>query len=148
MKIKEISDTRGISERKLKHIFLGHVNGNRVSGFHCDRHIGDELVCAERIKYPYSVRVITRNAKLGVFDGVVYSKGTNIKKRLNNGISSFYNEKWTRQYIVNCIHRAIRQNEITSITYDNGKTVSALVDPYTKLIIQNNNTSAFPLLRL
>lgn len=142
-----ITNTNGIPQGKLNHIFLGTVRGG-VSGFHCDSNFGDELVYAKEHFYPRSKRVIAQNRLQKVFEAYVYAKGTNQIKKENGGKSTFFNQSWTRQEIVDCIARVQKSGKsLKEYSLKNQIKKSVYVDPKTNLVVVDTPASTYPLLK-
>ncbi len=143
-----ITDAKGICECKLKHIFLGDTDGKKVSGYHCDKSLGDEKVFAIKKKYP-SGEIIIENRRNKIFVGLVYDKTTLVKKAAFKGKSTFFNADWSRQEVVDCIHRCQGDKNIV-FTYkgDIVKKKNVRRDPDSKLIVADVEKSTYPLLRL
>ena len=136
----EITDSKGLSHEVLKHVFLGDVvrrgNNIRVSGYHCNRKLNDELVYAVR----KSKKLVTHPQ--GLFQAEVRDKTTHVKKSKD---STFYNECWNRQQVVDCIARAKSNPSNIVSTYGTGNVYK---DPVTQVLVVPIGKTAFPLMRL
>lgn len=144
-----ITDEKGISLGKLKHVFLGTVHGQNVSGYHCDQKYGDEAVFALTHYYPNSNKVITANRKQKIYEAVVIDKQNHITKACNHGKSTFFREDWCRQDVVDCIDRLSNSGHLIK-QYKALNTVHShqiYVDKQTGLVVVNNAASTYPLLR-
>lgn len=147
--MNDISDKKGISDPKLEHIFLGTVKNEKVSGYHCDKSFGDEIVYAETRFYPKSRRTVTVNRQQKLFEAIVRKKGNHRLKDGNGGKSTFFNKDWSRQDVVDCIDRLKTSAKIIKkYTMTRGINCQQVcIDKKTGIVVVNNNASAFPLLK-
>ncbi len=144
-----ITDEKGIAYPKLEHTFLGTVKNNRVSGYHCDKSMGDEKVYAEVHFYPKSKRIVTVNKEQKVFEAYVKDKSTGKMKEENGGKSSFFPYDWSRQDVVDCASRIKKSNRVIK-QYRGARFVDEqriMVDTKTNLVVVDNRAGFFPLLR-
>lgn len=146
-----ISDKKGIPDPKLEHIFWGTVkgNGNIVSGYHCNKNFGDEKVYAEAHLYPKSKRIITLNRNQKIFEAVVRSKESKVLKSANGGKSTFYNNSWSRQDVVDCIARLEGSEKLIKKYggYSKVRGKEICIDKTTGLVVVNARGTAFPILK-
>lgn len=147
--IRGINNTKGISNGKLEHIFLGTVKGNTISGYHCDEKMGDEKVYAEARLYSKSKRIITYNREQRLFEAYVRDIKSKKLKTENAGKSTFFNAKWTRQDIVDCIERIEKNGKLLK-KYD--KLTSSLnkniyFEKKSGVYFVNCAATTFPLLK-
>lgn len=147
--IKGISDTKRIPYGKLEHIFLGTVKGEKVSGFHCDKKMGDERVYAEARLYSKSGSVITYNRGQKIFEAYVRDKKSKKLKAENSGKSTFFNAEWTRQDIVDCIDRIQNDRKLLK-KYDKlkkGLKKEIYFDKASGMCFVNCAATTYPLLK-
>lgn len=150
----EISDTKGINEGKLEHVFLGTVHYNYVSGYHCDRDFNDTRVIAIGRLYPKSKRLIIENKNKQMFESIIVEKTTNGKvrqtKSTNQGHSTFFNCHWSRQEIVNCYDRTKNKRSLLR-EYPSLRNKSCnkelRVDPETGIVIVSTQAGFYPILK-
>ena len=144
-----INDEKGISKGKLEHIMLGTDKNKTISGYHCQKeNYGDTRLFAEVKLYSGSFRIISENREQCIFEAVVRSKRTGKLKTDNNGKSTFFNKKWSRQDVVDCIYRARTNKKIIKkyqSTVSNVKQVC--LDEKTGLVLIDCNATAYPLLK-
>lgn len=147
--LAEIYDEKGISKGKLEHIMLGTDKAGNISGYHCQRECyGDTRAVAEVKLYSGSKRIISENKEQRIFEAIVRNKNTGKLKSANGGKSTFFNAKWTRQDVVDCIDRACSDKTIIKKyqnTIYNAKKIC--VDRKTGLVIIDTNATAYPLLK-
>jgi hypothetical protein len=149
-KMIDITDTKGIPNGKLEHIFLGTVNKSNIpSGFHCDKTFGDERVYAEAHLYPRSNRIVTANRNQKLFEAYVRDKSTYAMKVGNNGKSTFFNQNWSRQDVVDCIARLKPNGRVLKefASLKSGDRITVCVDRQTGMILVDNAASTYPLLK-
>ena len=148
IKMKGISNTRGISNGKLEHIFWGTVNGEKINGLHCYTTYRDERLYAEVRSYPNSRRIITANRGKKIAEAYVRDKTTGRLKTENFGKSTLFCSNWSRQEVVNCIDR-LNNNGQCLIKYKS-KVINkkVVVDPDTGMVFLNAPGTAYPILRL
>lgn len=137
--LAEITDPKGLSEPTINHVFLGYVENKSdgstyVSGYHCDKHYSDtkcEII-------PNTKMVI--DSRLGLYEAVVRDKITKTRKTHNGGKSSFFNEYWSRQNVVDCITNAI--NHPGRRTRNNRM---AYTDPVSGVTVVKLGTTYYPI---
>ena len=147
--MKDVTDKKGISDAKLEHIFLGTVKKNKVSGYHCDKNFGDEKLYAETRLYPKSKRIITANKHQKLFEAIVREKTSGTIKKENGGKSTFFNNSWSRQEVVDCIARLKTSGKLIK-EYRMIKKInscSVYKDSKTGIIVVNNVATTYPLLK-
>jgi len=110
---------------------------------------GDEKVYAEVRLYPKSTRRITVNKEQRLFEAVVKEKGTGKTKASNNGKSSFFNNDWSRQEVVDCIDRLKKSSKLIKAYSSKKKKERKNVcyDQKTGIVAVDCKASTFPLLK-
>lgn len=143
-----VTNTRGISIKKLEHVLLGeeYINKNKkiiVNGYHCNQALGDEVVKIENIsKIPPAGIEIIWNKHQGLFMAKVRSKKTGkYKKRL----STFFNNAWSRQDVVDYISRLDKSGIV--IHKDKGNKYPVVFDEKTLLASVNGEKTTYPVTR-
>ena len=146
--MRGINNDRGIKQGKLEHIFIGTVKNNgEVSGYHCDKKYGDERVYAEVHLYPKSRRIITYNRDQGIFEAYVRSLNGKLKCE-GGGKSTFFNQKWSRQYVVDFIASIDHGKDGKVLKRYKGKGKAGVyIHKIEKLCVVNNVATTYPLLK-
>ena len=148
IKMEGISNTRGISNGKLEHIFWGTVNGEKINGLHCYTTYGDERLYIEVRSYPKSRRIITANRGKKIAEAYVRSKSTGRLKTENSGKSTLFCSNWSRQEVVNCIDRTNKKPRCLAEYKSRGIKKNVVVDPSSGVVFFNAPGTAYPILRL
>lgn len=140
---------------KLEHIFLGEISNGKIKGYHHDeRSYHDAKVCAKDKLYSKSTRrLITENKDKHLYEAVVVQKGTGIIKQKNGGKSTFFNENWNRQDVVDCIERSqkcgsvIKKYGRMSGSKQKKKMKTLYFDNKEGIVIVNCEETAYPILK-
>ena len=137
-----ITNTRGITERILEHIFLGEVSPDRrrrgrvkVKGFHCNLDYNDtvvEIVPGTPIVYVDNIT--------GLFEASVRDKRTHTLKRHT---STFFNQNWSRQKVVDCIADATSNPQ--NIVRDSINGNNAYLDRKTGVVVVPVGNTVYPI---
>ncbi len=153
--IKEVTDEKGISKKKLEHIFWGEVTisgaNRKVKGYHCycEKYKDTILYADTKLICKSNKRIITENKEQELFEAVVRERVSGTFKQANSGKSTFFNPKWTRQDIVDCIDRLHKNKKIIrKYSCKTKKNVKNLhMDPKTGLVVVDCEATAFPILK-
>lgn len=136
---------RGLSEKNLKHIFLGEIKNGDLQGYH---HEGEDYgdTIAEVVNVDNGeifVHPICENKGKGIYEARIRDKKTLRMKSAYGGKSTFFKKSWSRQKVVDCIDRADANQPL--INQYPKKNIA--FDPQEGIVIVKVGQSAYPILK-
>ena len=138
MCLVEITDSKGLRPEVINHIFLGDVKNNNgvisVTGYHCNRDRYSDTKCET-----FGRRIVI-DAGFGLYKSKVRDK---VSKTPKNALSSFFNDGWTRQEIIDCIDNATKFPSPRKYNQ-----LDAFTDPVTGLSVVPVGDTVYPIPRL